>query len=460
MLLCTVQSLGELAVLYPVNGAFFTYSYRFLDRSWGFAMGWNYAISWLTVLPFEITAAGLTIQFWRDDINIGVWITVFLFILCVIQVFGVRGYGEVEFVLSMIKIAACVGFIIFGIIVDCGGVPTDNRGYIGGRYWHDPGAFRNGFRGFCSVFVTAAFAFGGTELVGLAAAEAADPRKTIPRASKQVFWRITLFYVLNLLLVGLIVPSDSDVLLGSSGANTKASPFVLAIQLAGVKALPSIFNVVITISVISVANSCTYASSRTLQALAERGMAPQIFTYIDKKGRPMPAIILQLVFGLLAFINEAKAGDEVFTWLLSLSGLAYFFAWGSICASHLRFRHGWKAQGKTLDQIPWTSPVGVVGSSIGLLLCILCLIATFYTALYPPGGSPEAKAFFEQYLAAFIVLACYIGWKVWTKDWSLYIKGHQMDVDSGIRQIDLEPLPPKDFTGAAGPLKKIWDLMC
>ena len=186
MLLCTVQALGELAVVYPVNGAFFTYSTRFLDRSWGFAMGWNYAIGWLTVLPFEVTAAGITIKFWRDDINIGVWITVFLFVLCAIQIFGVRGYGEVEFVLSLIKITACVGFILFGIIVNTGGVSTDNRGYIGGRYWHNPGAFRNGFRGFCSVFVTAAFAFGGTELVGLAAAEAADPRKTIPRASKQV----------------------------------------------------------------------------------------------------------------------------------------------------------------------------------------------------------------------------------------------------------------------------------
>ena len=126
---------------YPVNGAFFTYNLRFISRSWGFATGWDYAIQWLTVLPFEITAAGITLEYWKGarDINQGVWITVFLVALIIIQVFGVRGYGEVEFVLSIIKIIACIGFIILAIIINCGGVPTDNRGYIGGRYWHAPG---------------------------------------------------------------------------------------------------------------------------------------------------------------------------------------------------------------------------------------------------------------------------------------------------------------------------------
>ena len=178
-----MQALAELGVMFPVNGAFFTYAVRFVDPSWGFAIGWDYAIGWLAILPFEITAASLTIAFWPSaaDINIGVWITVFLVALSTVQFFGVRGYGEVEFVLSMIKILACTGFIILGIIINCGGVPTDDRGYIGARYWHDPGAFRHGFKGFCSVFVTASFAFGGTELSGLAAAEASNPLKSIPQ---------------------------------------------------------------------------------------------------------------------------------------------------------------------------------------------------------------------------------------------------------------------------------------
>ena len=188
----------------------------------------------------------------------------------VIQFFGVRGYGEVEFVLSAMKIAACVGFIILGIIIDCGGVPSDNRGYIGAKYWHHPGAFLNGFHGFCTVFVTASFAFSGTELTGLAAAEADDPRKEIPRATKQVVYRICIFYLLSLFLVGLIVPSDSYLYSGE-GAESRHSPFVIAIELAGIKVLPSIFNAMILISVLSVANSCTFGSTRTFQALAAHG---------------------------------------------------------------------------------------------------------------------------------------------------------------------------------------------
>lgn len=120
--------------------------------------------------------------------------------------------------------------------------------------------------------MTASFAFGGTELTGLAAAEAQDPRKEIPRASKQVTWRIGIFYIVNLFIVGLIVPANSPLYHGA-GSSSRHSPFVIAIQLAGIKALPSIFNAMILISVMSVANSCTFASTRTFQALAQNGMS-------------------------------------------------------------------------------------------------------------------------------------------------------------------------------------------
>ncbi|KAF2727540.1 amino-acid permease [Polyplosphaeria fusca] len=439
MMMLMMQALAELAVMYPVNGAFYQYIVRFIDPSWGFAIGWDYAIQWLTILPFEITAAGITISFWHEY-NIGIWCAVFLVALSAIQFFGVRGYGEVEFFLSMIKITACIGFILFGIIVNCGGVPTDNRGYIGARYWHSPEqAFRNGFKGFCSVFVTASFAFGGTELTGLAAAEAADPVKQIPKASKQVFWRITFFYVVNLFILGLIVPASSDVLLGSSGANTKASPFVLAITMAGVKGLPSVFNAVITLAVLSVANSATYASTRTLQAMAANGMAPKIFAYVDKKGRPIPTIILQLLFGCLAFIGEAPNGSTIFGWLLALSGIANFFVYGSICIAHVRFRMAWKYKGHSLEELPYKAMFGVWGSYIGALLNFLCLAAQFYVALWPIGGSPDAETFFSAYLALPLIIFFYIVWKVvswfmYPSHRPLYVKIRDIDVYTGMRQ--------------------------
>lgn len=406
-------------------------------------MGWDYAISWLTTLPFELVAAGLTINFWNSNINNGVWVTVFLVPVCLIQIFGVRGYGEVEFVLSLIKIAGIIGFMILGIVIDCGGVPTDDRGYLGFRYWKDPGAFRNGFSGFCSVLVTAAFSYGGTEFIGLAAAEAANPRKELPRAAKQVFWRIALFYVVSLLIVGIIVPSDSPNLLNASTSETQNSPFVLAIRMAGISALPSIFNAIITISVLSVANSCAFGSTRTMQALALHGMAPKILRYVDKKGRPVPCIIVQIIFGLIAYITEASSSETIFNWLLALSGLSAFFTWGSICASHLRFRRAWRVQGHSTTEIPYEAAFGIWGSWVGLGLCIICIIATFYTSLWPNGELGTAYEFFLEFLAAPVVLALYVFWKIWTKDWSLFVRSDEMDLETDLRLLELSSAEPK-----------------
>jgi amino acid transporter len=132
-------------------------------------MGWNYAMQAMAVFPFELVAAGLTVQFWNSNIPSAVFVTIFWLAVVIVNLVGVRGYGEVEFVLSIIKVTAVIGFIILGIVIDLGGSPS---GIVyGTKFWSEPGAFNNGFKGICSVFVTAAFAFGGTEISGLAAAE-------------------------------------------------------------------------------------------------------------------------------------------------------------------------------------------------------------------------------------------------------------------------------------------------
>lgn len=354
----------------------------------------------------------------------------------------------VEFVLALTKIVALIGFIILGIVIDCGGAPKG--GYIGTKYWRDPGAFTT-FEGFCSVFVTCAFAFAGTELSGLAAAEAANPAKTIPKATKQVFWRIVIFYILGTFIVGLIVPHDSHWLLGSSGANTKASPFVVSIQQAGIKGLPSVMNAVITIAVLSVANSATYGSSRTIQALAAHKMAPKVLAYIDKKGRPIWCILLQLLFALLAFVNESPKGGAIFTWLLALSGISNFFIWGSICLAHIRFRQAWKHNGRDVKELVFAAPFGIPGSAIGFGLVVLCLMATFYVAVVPM----SAMVFFENYLALFIVMFLMCVWGIWgyiNKDPELergvwFLKVQDMDIYSNMRDtaLDVGLKPRKEY---------------
>ncbi|ODQ53272.1 amino acid permease [Saitoella complicata NRRL Y-17804] len=436
MLFCTVHALGELAVLFPIPGSFSIYSSRFLDPAWGFSMGWNYAMQWLVVLPLELTAAAITLEFWKGsaNVNVAVWITIFLILIIVINLFGVRGYGEAEFVFSAIKVVAVIGFIILGVILNCGGGPRG--GYVGGRYWRDPGAFSNGFKGVCSVFVTAAFSFAGTELVGLAAAETENPRKTLPRAVKQVFWRITLFYIISLLLVGMLVPYNNENLLGASGAN--ASPFVIAITNAGINGLDSVMNVVIMISVLSVGNSSVYGSSRTLAALADNGLAPKIFSYVDREGRPLAGVLVSLILGCLAYINCSASGTVVFNWLVALSGLSNFFTWGSICAAHIMFRRAWKVQGYTVDQIPFRAALGTWGSWLGLIMNILCLIAQFYVALFPIGGSPDAESFFMSYLAFPIIIVTYLGWKIYKRP--AFMTPRTIDLVTGRRDMDLDAI--------------------
>lgn len=191
-----------------------------------------------------------------------------------------------------------------------------------------------------------------------------------------MFWRITLFYIVGLLFVGLLVSSTDERLLGANPLiDVNASPFVLAAKDAGLKGFDSFMNFIILISVISIGNSGVYGGSRTLTALADQGYAPKIFSYVDKSGRPLFSTMLILAFGCLGYVNLSSDGVTVFDWLLALSGLAALFTWGSICLAHIRFRSAWKYQGHTTDEIPFKAMFGVYGSYLGLLLIFLVLVA-------------------------------------------------------------------------------------
>jgi amino acid permease (yeast) len=438
MMYCTVQSLGELAITFPVSGSFVTYNSRFIDPSWGFTMAWNYALQWLIVLPLELVAASITIKYWNKDISPAAFVVIFYVLIVCINFFGVRGYGEAEFVFSAIKVIAVIGFIILGIVLITGGGPKG--GYIGARYWYNPGAFANGFKGVCSVFVSAAFAFAGTELVGLAAAETANPRKSLPKATKQVFWRITLFYVISLTLVGMLVPYNDPRLFSSSGVDASASPFIIPIINAGILGLPSVMNVVIMISVLSVGNSSVYASSRTLAALAASRQAPKIFGYIDKQGRPLVGIIVQCLFGLLCFLAASPKEGDIFNWMLAISGLSSIFTWMSINICLIRFRRALAAKGRDTSEICFTSQVGVYGAYYGAGLNILVLIAQFWIAVWPLHEKPNAEAFFSAYIGFVVILVTYICHKIYTRNLRLYIRAKDIDIDTGRRELDLDLL--------------------
>lgn len=434
----TMQSLGELSVAFPVSGGFNLYASRFIDPSVGFSVAWNYFIQFLVLLPLELVSGAITMQYWNSSINADVWVLIFYVVVCSINMFGVRAYGETEFLFSAIKVVAVIGFIIVSIVLAAGGGPSGES--HGVEYWHNPGAFANGFKGVVSVFVTAAFAYAGVELVGLAAAESENPRVALPRAIKQVFWRILMFYLVSLTLICFLVPYNSDRLLGASSVDVTASPFVIAIEQGGIKGLPHVMNAVILVSVISVASTSVYASSRTLNSLAEQGLAPKFCGYIDREGRPLVAIAISNVFALLAFIAASGKESDVFDWLMSISALSSIALWISINWAHIRFRRALKVQGRDTGELTFVAQTGVIGSYLGGLVFILVLVAQFWISLYPVGSSPSAYDFFLSYLGGVILVVFYFGHKFWKRNWIFQISANKIDLDTGRRETDLELL--------------------
>ena len=249
---------------------------------------------------------------------------------------------------------------------------------------------------------------------------------------------------MSLTLVGLLVPyTDPRLLSGTSSADAKASPFVLAITNAGIGGLDSVMNVVILISVLSVGNSSIYGSSRTLAALAEQNQAPKFLAYIDRQGRPLVAICIASALGFLAFLAASDKETDAFNWMLALSALSSIFTWGSICLAHIRFRHGWKVQGHTLEELPFRSQSGIIGSWIGFLFNCLVLIAQFWTGFAPVGyasmsSNELAVSWFQAYLAAPVVIAFYIVYKIWFK--TSIVRARDMDVSTGRRELDIVAL--------------------
>lgn len=295
---------------------------------------------------------------------------------------------------------------------------------------------RNGISGFLVVFRVAGMSYGGTELLGMTAAECNDPRRALPLATKITFLRILVFYVLTLLLLGFIIPAD-DPRLASTGKGAQISPFTLSADMAGIKHLPTLFNVVIVVALISMANASIFASSRALQALCERGMGPRFFAKV-KWGVPIHAFVIAFVFGLLAFITMAPGGQAIFDWLLSLSGACNYYTWISICVSHICFRRGWKAQGRETSELLWVSPFGVWGSWIGLVIFILALFANVLAAILPIKGVHGPLDIIRDNIGTVIPWFVLTGYCIWQKKHRpgplrLFRAPTEMDMTTGVR---------------------------
>lgn len=442
MVFITMGCAGELAVAYSgVAGGFNAYAARLVCPSVSFAVAWNYCINWFTVLPLEMVTASMTIKYWDPDTNPDAYVAIFLSFVCIVNFIGARGYAEAEFFANIIKVTMLVGFVVLGVFMDTGVVGA--QGHVGFEYFQNPGSFANGFKGFAAVLVTAAFSLGGTEFMALTAADQARPRKAIPTAVKQVGYRLIIVYMLSIFLLGLLVPFDSPFLMGS-GSNDGApvSPFVIAVNSGGIKVLPHIINAVILIALLSVGNSALYCSSRTFYSLAQQGYAPRWFDYVDRRDRPSRAMLVSCTLGLFSLIAAYPNQEAIFVWLLSLSGLASLFTWGTINISHIRFRKAMKAQGFSFNELGYTSFFGIWGSWVALGIIISVLVCHFWVSLFPfnNDGKPSAINFFQNYLGFPVLITFYASHKLVKRNWRCCIPAIEVDLVTDRKVFDTDVL--------------------
>lgn len=364
-----MTSLGEMAAFMPSTGSFYIYATKFVDPALGYALGWNYWYNWAITIASEIAAASLIMRFWFPHSPPFIWCASFLAIVTGFNAFSARGFGEAEYWFSFIKVAVIVIFIIAGVAILFGATNFQAGGFS--NWTLNDGPFHGGYLATLSAFMIAGFSFQGTELIGVAAGESANPQESIPKAVKQVFWRILLFFILSILVITLLIPYNDPQL---AGGDVEMSPFTLVFKQYGISFAASLVNGVILIAILSAGNSGMYASTRMLWYLAEKGHVPKLFARVNKRGVPIAALIATTLVATLAFLTSFFGNGKVYFWLISASSLSGFIAWLGIAISHYRFRRAYVAQGRDLAKLPYLAKGFPYAPLIAFTLCVIVIL--------------------------------------------------------------------------------------
>ncbi|MBD1601888.1 amino acid permease [Pseudomonas typographi] len=341
-----MRQLGEMVVEEPVSGTFSHFAYRYLGPFAGFMSGWNYWVLYVLVGMAELTAVGVYVQYWWPDVPTWVSAAVFFVIINLINLCNVRLYGEMEFWFSLIKVVAIISMIAFGawLLASGQGGPQATVANL----WNDGGFFPHGVAGLTMAMAVIMFSFGGLELVGITAAEADDPRRSIPKATNQVIWRILLFYVGALAVLLALYPWQKVV----SGG----SPFVLIFRALDAQVVATLLNAVVLTAALSVYNSCVYSNSRMLFGLARQGNAPRALLKVNRRGVPLTALgVSSVATGLCVVINYVVPG-EALGLLMALVVASLVLNWWVISITHWTFKRAKQAEGHICHYPSWGYP--------------------------------------------------------------------------------------------------------
>lgn len=425
-----MTSLGEMASHLPVSGSFATYGARYVDEGFGFALGWNYWYNWAVTIAVDLVAAQLVMAWWFPDANGLLWSAGFLALMFALNIMSARGFGESEFWFAAIKVTVVLIFIATGLLMVLGilkgGAPEGIWGNIA-NFTTGDAPFAGGFAALIGVAMIVGFSFQGTELVGIAAGESEDPARNVPRAVRKVFWRILLFYIFAILVIGLLIPYTDPKLLKNDLGDISVSPFTLVFERAGLLSAAAVMNAVVLTSVLSAGNSGMYASTRMLYALAQQGMAPKLFARVNTRGVPVMALLATTAIAALCFLTWVFSPESVYIWLLNLSGMCGFIAWLGIAVSHYRFRKACEVQGFDTGRLPYRAAAFPFGPIFAFVLCMTITLGQNYSA------------FLEDSIDWGGVVATYIGLPLFLGIWFGYriLKGskivsyEKMDLSGG-----------------------------
>jgi amino acid transporter len=455
-----MQCLGEMSTWLPLPGSIPQYCARYVDPALGFAVGWNNWYQCSITLCAEISAAAVLISFWDQDekINQAVWITLIIILIVCLNIFAVSIYGEAEFIFASIKIITIIGLLICAFVIMLGGGPTHDR--LGFRYWKE-GAMKEyvgtgntgRFTGLWSTLVNAAFSYGGVEMVAVAAGEAANPRKNIPKAIRRVFWRILFFYVLGSFMIGVTVSSNDPALTDENAKGAQSSPWVIAVKNAGIPVLPHIINAVILTSASSSGNAFLYTGSRYLFGVAQNGQAPRFLLKCTKSGVPVYCVAITASISLITYMSVSTGANQVFLWFQNLTTIAQCFTWCSICYTYTRFRKALIAQGIDRNTLVFRSPWQPYTAWVAFVYFGLIIFFNGFKVFTEPRpwGSDQLTSFFTAYITIPIFFLLYGFWKLVMR--SKVIDPAHADIHSGKAALDAEVWPeqiPRNF------LERFW----
>ena len=358
-----MRMLGEMSTEEPVAGAFSHFAYKYWGEFAGFLAGWNYWFLYILVSMAELTVVGIYVAYWFPDFP--AWLTSLIVLVSItaINLINVRLYGEAEFWFAIIKVLAVIGMIVLGIVLILFGLGGEATGIS--NLWTHGGFFPNGMWGLLLSLVVVMFSFGGTELIGITAGEADDPKKSIPQAIRQVMWRILIFYIGALTVMMIIFPWNQ---VGMEG-----SPFVTIFSKLGIGSAAHILNFVVLTAAISVYNSGIYSNGRMLYSLAEQGNAPKFFTKLGANKVPYVAILFSSACTLVVVAINYLIPEGAFMQVMAVATTAATITWVMIVLVHMRFR---KAHAADVSKLTFPAPFYPIANyfCVGFMALIIVMM--------------------------------------------------------------------------------------